>query len=83
MRFRETTAAAILATAATTVWAGSCSQDSLGNYYCNEVTQIKYTNIGHGGSYSRVSSMNQDDGTCGFSATGYSGSMAPFDEEVR
>lgn len=79
---RYTAGAALLAASAATVAADDCSQDGYGNYYCNAVDSIVYKGVGNSGTYSRVSSMNMGSGACSFENTGYSGSLAPFDEEV-
>lgn len=60
----------------------SGSTDDDGNYYCQEVSAITYTGLSGSGSYNKVSNMDSTTGTCSSSAYGYSGSMAPLDEEV-
>ena len=47
--------------------------------YCNNVTAITYNNFGSSGQFNRVTNM---DG-CQTSPQAYSGSLAPFDDEVR
>lgn len=61
--------------------ATSCVQSN-GNWYCSQVDAITYSNFGKAGSYNRVSYMNDSTGACEFTSTSYSGSIAPFDEEV-
>lgn len=52
-----------------------------GMYYCAETGFVQFTGVGSSGSYNRVTSFNSD-GTCSSAAQGYSGNMAPFDEEL-
>lgn len=59
----------------------ACTQIG-GNWYCNLVDSITYTNFGKAGSYNRVSYMNPTGAVCNFSPTTYSGPLSPFDEEV-
>lgn len=61
--------------------AASCVESG-GNYYCNEVEQVTYLNLGGSNSYNKVTSMSSSDGSCAKSAYAYSGTNAPFDEEV-
>lgn len=70
------TSAAVLATGVLS----SCQEIS-GNYYCNEVEQIVYKNIGFSGSYNKVTSFNSD-GTCSSTSQSFSGNMSPLDEEL-
>ena len=76
---------AILAATFSGAFADLCadgSTDDNGNWYCQEVTAITYTGAGGTGSYNKISDMDSTSGTCSSSAYGYSGSMAPLDEEV-
>lgn len=68
-----------LAILATTM-AQSCDLIA-GNYYCDQTSVVQYENIGSSGSYNRVTSFNSD-GTCSSQPQGYSGPLAPFDEEL-
>lgn len=52
-----------------------------GNYYCDETSLVKFQNVGFSGSYNRVTSFNND-GTCSSEPYQFSGSLAPFDEEL-
>ncbi|KAI5366472.1 hypothetical protein Slin14017_G041120 [Septoria linicola] len=70
---------------AATVSADLCSYgstDDNGNYYCKEVKAITYTGVGGSASYNKITSMDGTSGTCSSSPYGYSGSLAPLDEEV-
>ncbi|KAK6074778.1 hypothetical protein SCUP234_08066 [Seiridium cupressi] len=76
------TAAIVLASAA--VVSADCSVTSFeenGNWFCQAVSLIKYEGLDTTGTYSAVSAMNTD-GTCSFEDKAYSGSIAPFDEEL-
>lgn len=64
------------------VTASSCVESN-GNWYCNQVEAVTYLNLGGSGSYNRVSSMNGATGVCNMTTYNYSGTNAPFDEEVR
>jgi len=57
------------------------SELSGGNWYCQPVKAIKYSNVGHSGSYNKVTAFNSD-GSCSFEPVSYSGSLSPLDEEV-
>lgn len=52
-----------------------------GNWYCQAVDAIQYTNVGTAGTYSAIVSMNPD-GTCSSTQKSFSGPISPFDEEV-
>ena len=56
----------------------NCVQD-VGNYYCTQAATITYNNFGHAGKYDRVVDMNG----CKTIEQGFSGPLAPFNEEVR
>lgn len=60
----------------------SGSQEIDGNWYCQPVEEIVYSNVGSAGSYNRVTNMAPD-GVCSSIAQSYSGPLSPFDEEVR
>ncbi|KAF5100778.1 hypothetical protein D0Z03_000755 [Geotrichum reessii] len=62
--------------------ADSSCTNIIGNYYCNEVSQVQYTNIGFQGSYNEVISFNTDSCTCDSKPVKFSGSLAPFDQEL-
>lgn len=83
MKITATIAAAVLAFCASTVTADQCgrgSELSGGNYYCQEVKSLQYSNVGHSGSYNEVTQMTG--GACQSKPHPYSGSLAPLDEEV-
>lgn len=80
------TAAALLAATVVADKRDLCSDgstDDNGNYYCQEVDAITYTGVGGSGSYNAVTDMDSTTGDCSSSASGYSGSMSPLDQEVR
>lgn len=54
-----------------------------GNWYCEAVQLISYTGLDTSGSYKAVSNMDTTTGDCSFESQAYSGSIAPFNEEVR
>lgn len=58
------------------------SRNEGGNWFCGAVSQILYSNVGNSGSYQAVSRMGND-GSCEFEEHPYSGSLGPFNEEVR
>ena len=76
-----TTVAALVAGYITSAHAASCTEIA-GNYYCNPVNAVTFLNLGGTGSYNRVSSMSDATGACTFTPYAYSGTNAPFDEEV-
>ena len=83
MHFTMRIASLILAFAASAV-ADQCASGSTldgGNYFCQLVDAIQYSNVGHAGSYNKVTSMGTD-GKCASSPVSYSGSLSPLDEEV-
>jgi hypothetical protein len=67
-----------------TATAGSVAADNCvpeeGNYYCNKVDAISYSNFGTAGQYQKVTTMAN--GVCNFGEQAYAGGMAPFDQEV-
>lgn len=84
MHFTMRIASLILAFGASSAVADQCASGSTldaGNYFCQLVEAIQYSNVGSSGSYNKVTSMGSD-GTCASSAVSYSGSLAPLDEEV-
>ncbi|OAG40409.1 hypothetical protein AYO21_05309 [Fonsecaea monophora] len=52
-----------------------------GNWYCDPVQAISYSNFGTAGQYQRVSNMGAN-GACDFAAQSYQGGMAPMDGEI-
>lgn len=84
MHFTMRIASLILAFAASSAVADQCASGSTldgGNYFCQLVDAIQYSNVGHDGSYNKVTSMGSD-GSCASSPVSYTGSLAPLDEEV-
>ena len=53
-----------------------------GNWYCQAVDAVRYTNVGTSGSYDRVIDMKPD-GTCVTESHAFSGPLSPLNEEVR
>ena len=83
MHFTKSIALAILAFCASSATADQCgrgSELSGGNYYCQEVKSLQYSNVGHDGSYNEVTQMTG--GACSSKPHAYSGSLAPLNEEV-
>lgn len=58
----------------------SGSTEDGGNFYCQPVKAIQYSNVGHSGSYNKVTSMTG--GACSSEPQSYTGSLAPLDEEL-
>lgn len=84
MHFTMRIASLILAFAASSAVADQCASGSTldgGNYFCQLVDAIQYSNVGHAGAYNKVTSMGSD-GKCATTPVSYSGSLAPLDEEV-
>ncbi|TGO30690.1 hypothetical protein BPAE_0004g01490 [Botrytis paeoniae] len=60
--------------------ASGCSEVS-GNWYCNPVDAILYSNVGAPGTYNQVTDMSSD-GICSSTPKSFSGPLSPLDEEV-
>ncbi|KAI0170440.1 putative TOS1-like glycosyl hydrolase-domain-containing protein [Pestalotiopsis sp. NC0098] len=76
-------AAMVMASAAAV--SADCSITSFlenGNWYCEAVQLISYTGLDTSGSYKAVSNMDTTTGDCSFESQAYSGSIAPFNEEL-
>ena len=73
-------AASLLATSAAAQDLG-CDDDN-GNWFCQAVRAIVYTQVGGAGTYNRVTDMDSDSGSCSSTPQDYSGNIAPLDEEV-
>lgn len=71
---------ALLAIALGVVSANSCSFIA-GNHYCDETKLVQFENVGFSSSYNRVTAFNND-GTCSYTPYSFSGSLAPFNEEL-
>lgn len=52
-----------------------------GNWYCDAVKAITYSDFGSTGSYNKVTNM--EGGNCQSEQFVYSGALAPLDGEVR
>ncbi|OHS99048.1 hypothetical protein TRFO_08608 [Tritrichomonas foetus] len=52
-----------------------------GNWYCNQVEQVEYQNIGTSGTYQRVTYMDGNSGQCNKEGHSYNGNFAPLNEE--
>src|SRR2546423_12788468 len=78
-------AGAVLAASITGAAALACgygiAQEINGNWYCQPVNAITYSNIDSHGTYNKVTNM--ENGVCGSTSHSYNGAMAPLDEEVR
>jgi len=59
-----------------------CTTDGHSNWYCQEVNAISYTGVGSPASYNKVTGMNPSNGQCSSTPFGYSGPLAPLNEEV-
>lgn len=77
-------AGAVLTTSILGAAAQACAngpaQEINGNWYCQAVSAITYSNFNVPGTYNQVTTMV--DGVCGSTPQSYSGAMAPMDEEV-
>lgn len=60
---------------------GTSSKEQ-GNWYCQKVQRVTYTNTGKSGQYNEVISMDQTTGKCQFGPRQFSGPLAPFNEPV-
>lgn len=56
-------------------------QEIDGNWYCQAVQAIQYSNVGSPGSYNQIVDMAAD-GTCSSTPKPFTGPLAPLDEEV-
>jgi hypothetical protein len=68
--------------AATVMACNSQAVEEAGNWYCAPISRITYNGLDVASSYKSVSFMDSNSKTCDFVNTPYSGSIAPFDEEV-
>ncbi|KUJ24321.1 uncharacterized protein LY89DRAFT_572863 [Mollisia scopiformis] len=57
------------------------SQEIDGNWFCQPVSGIQYSNVGSPGAYNRIVAMNTD-GSCDSVPQSFSGPLSPLDEEV-
>ena len=58
------------------------SKEVSGNWFCQVVQAIQYSNVGSPGSYQQITNMNSQTGSCQSQTKSYSGPLAPLDEEV-
>jgi hypothetical protein len=66
--------------AAAQACASAPAQEINGNWYCQAVSAITYSNFDAPGTYNKVTTMAN--GVCGSTPQSYGGTMAPMDEEV-
>ena len=66
--------------AAAQACATGAAQEINGNWYCQPVNAITYSNFDAPGKYNKVTTMAN--GVCESTSQSYSGTMAPMDEEV-
>jgi hypothetical protein len=57
-------------------------QELNGNWFCQPVKAIQYSNVGSSGSYKQITSMNSQTRLCEYQMKAFSGPLAPLDEEV-
>ncbi len=57
------------------------SQEINGNWYCQAVTGIQYSNVGAAGTYNSITNMTSG-GLCSSEPKQFSGPLSPLDEEV-
>jgi len=57
-------------------------QEIEGNWYCQSVKAIQYSNVGSSGTYKQITNMAAD-GSCSSTMKQFSGPLSPLDEEVR
>ncbi|OQV08441.1 Glycine-rich protein domain-containing protein [Cladophialophora immunda] len=72
---------ALIAVASTVLAQDNNCYEEKGNWYCDSVQAISYSNFGIAGQYQKVSYMGSN-GECDFAAQSYQGGMAPMDGEV-
>ena len=72
--------AAIVTGASAQACASGSAQEINGNWYCQAVSAITYSNFDTPGTYNKVTTMA--DGVCESTPQSYAGPMAPMDEEV-
>lgn len=78
------TLSAAVAAVLSVVTADLCASGAVlekGNYYCQPVKKIQYSRVSSSGTYQRVIDMSNDGG-CLYEPAPFSGSLAPFNEEL-
>jgi hypothetical protein len=53
-----------------------------GNWYCQPVKAIQYSNVGTPGAYNDIIAMDSSNGSCASVPKSFSGPLSPLDEEV-
>ena len=84
MKYASTAGLVIAATisgATAQACAAGSAKEIGGNWYCDAVKAITYSDFGSTGSYNRITNM--EGGNCKSEPYDYSGALAPMDEEVR
>jgi hypothetical protein len=77
-----TVVAIAIAGASAQACAPNTAHEEGGNWYCQAVNAISYTNFGTPGQYNKVTSFNEGAGSCSSVSTDYAGGISPMDEEV-
>lgn len=75
---------AALAAVLASVAADQCERGAInekGNWFCQQVKKVKYTDVGGEGVYEKVTGMSPD-GKCSFEPVTYSAPCGPFCEEL-
>jgi Cell wall protein YJL171C/Tos1, N-terminal len=54
-----------------------------GNYYCAQTNAISFNNVGFAGSYNQVTNMDSVSCACSSTPVGFSGPLAPLNNEVQ
>jgi hypothetical protein len=83
MRNLLRTAALLAATITPAIAQSDACADDGGNWFCQAVNAITYTQVGGSGTYNRITAMDSNSGACSSSPYDYSGTMSPLDEEVH
>lgn len=72
----------LFAATAISTCASGTAREVEGNWYCEAVDGIRYTNVGRTGRYRDVNAMNPD-GSCSSTWKTFDGPISPLNEEVR
>ncbi|CAB66439.1 hypothetical protein POMI540_3594 [Schizosaccharomyces pombe] len=62
------------------VKADGCSEEN-GYYYCNQASEVEFTNVGYSSTYNEITNMDTSSCSCSSTPKSYGGNLAPFDEE--
>lgn len=76
--FLATVAVAMLSLSAQ---AQNCQQIA-GNYYCGQTDAVAFNNVGFTGTYNQITGMDSSSCTCSSQPKGFSGPIAPLNDEV-